>query len=108
MLLRQEVFDDVAKTLEADPQLVKCNPGSAAHRTAMQIVGVQPSFERDVLKNHTSLPQPRRSALEFDAPTPPLFAIEFIECEGGFLFMFDFASGEKLKQGDGAGIRRRR
>src|SRR5438094_10039278 len=100
MLLRQEIFDDVAKTLEADPQLVKCNPGAAAHRTAMQIVGVQPSFEREVLKNHTSLPQPRRSAWQFNAPTPPLFAIEFIECEGGFLFQFDFASGEKLKQGD--------
>src|SRR5438132_758465 len=47
MLLRQEIFDDVAKALEADPQLVKCNPGAAAHRTAMQIVSVQPSLEGD-------------------------------------------------------------
>src|SRR5207249_12281291 len=105
MLLWQEIFDDVAKTLDADSQLVKCNPGSAAHCTAMQIVSVQPSLEREVLNNHASLPQPRRSAWQFNAPTPPLFAIEFIECEGGFLVQFDFASGERLKQGDGAGIR---
>src|SRR5207253_1693398 len=46
MLLRQEIFDDVAKALDADPQLVKCNPGAAAHRTAMQIVSVQPRREK--------------------------------------------------------------
>ncbi|MGB9105571.1 MAG: hypothetical protein WCC59_12490 [Terriglobales bacterium] len=98
VVVGKEIFDGIAEALDSNAQLVEIVCTARAHCGLVQTICVDPSLQREMLKNTASRRQLARALIEFMRQLHPSLGIEILETVACGALLLTFASGKRRRK----------